>query len=442
MYSYAEESNPLVASIGLQPNSSISLQLNTMVLTQTGENLDIKIYSDGIDEIYGDVIRNESNKVTIVPYINAPSVTYSFKRYQYGGANDRFYEKFKANNPSLSDDFIRRIITRGNKETDDIIININYDDLSSDTLALKFVKAYPYETYSLKEDKETWAGWCPSQDFCIVEVYRKLLDANSAEEEHSTPNASVVESTGSANPKGGDPKVYQFVSGKFNDWKFVLGVILLTIVSILCVINFIRINIVTRRVNLMDETLRKFSSEINLNRIDVKKLIQQNISNIKSPNPAEEIKKDDVYNIINHPDVQLFIQNLVVKQFEDYMRSRTNISPALQDNNTPIVQNQPELKTTKIDYQADNNCFVLSDNSSNKIFELYSLKGEYYYTIVNDSSIRQEMLGFVTAFTGYVETRQDSPIPSRVEVIRDGHLIKNGDMFIIDRSCLLQVSLR
>ena len=51
------------------------------------------------------------------------------------------------------------------------------------------------------------------------------------------------------------------------------------------------------------------------------------------------------------------------------------------------------------------------------------------------------MLGFITAFSGYVETRQSSPIPSIVEVIRDGRLIKNGDMYIVDTNCILQVSL-
>ena len=159
----------------------------------------------------------------------------------------------------------------------------------------------------------------------------------------------------------------------------------------------------------------------------------------------QRISNEDIYNVINRSDIQLYIQTVIAGKVDEYLRNNkiTNPIPAGissgSNQQPPVVQS--ELRTTKVEYRADNNCFVISENSQNKIFEIYSINGEYYYTIVNDSSIRKEMLGFITAFSGYVETRQASPIPSTVEVIRDGRLIKNGDMFIVDTNCILQVSL-
>ena len=165
---------------------------------------------------------------------------------------------------------------------------------------------------------------------------------------------------------------------------------------------------------------------------------------IDSTDLVQRISNDDIYNLINRFDIQLYIQSVIAGKIEEYLGNKANV-PTQPVVETPVQSTniaQPALRTTKIEYQPTNNGFVISEDSSNKIFEMYSSNGEYYYTIVNDSSIKNEILGFITAFANYVETRQDSPIPSTVEVIRDGHLIKNGDIYIVDADCLLQVSLR
>ena len=163
--------------------------------------------------------------------------------------------------------------------------------------------------------------------------------------------------------------------------------------------------------------------------------------NVLAENMEDKIK-EDIYKVVNKPDIQSYIQSIIASKIEEYLRDKVNIS-ALQDIKNSVQQKvQSELKTDKVEYRADNNCFIISEQSQNKIFEIYSVNGEYYYTIVNDPSIRKEMLGFITAFSGCVETIATTSIPSVIEVIRDGHLIKNGEMYFVDTNYMLQVSFK
>ena len=194
------------------------------------------------------------------------------------------------------------------------------------------------------------------------------------------------------------------------------------------------------KANIYQTQTSSRTKEINIDEIKLSV-----ISKIQSKDLSQRISNEDIYNVINRSDIQLYIQTVIAGKVDEYLRNNKIANPVPTGNSSgynqqpPVVQ--PELRTTKVEYRADNNCFVISENSQNKIFEIYSINDEYYYTIVNDSSIRKEMLGFITAFSGYVETRQSSPIPSTVEVIRDGRLIKDGNMYIVDTNCILQVSL-
>lgn len=442
--SYGQE----VASIGLTPGSKISLQLNSLKYSKEGDSLKIDIISTSlVDEIYGDAIRNVKNQEKTIPLKEDPNTTHKFKSYQYGGAGDFFYKNIKKHNPSLDDAFIKRIITRGNKDNADIKIECSWDDLTTDSLVLKFSKAYPAATYTLNDNnKETWTGWHPSaESFFIVKLYKystELTDSHTAVSTQSTTSNNTSDSGGTEGVINDEKAEQNNIDITPSYSETILGV--LTLISIvLIILLFIRINRLNRKINKANTYQTQTPSRTKEINIDEIKLSV--ISKIQSKELVQRISNEDIYNVINRSDIQLYIQTVIAGKVDEYLRNNkiTNPIPAGissgSNQQPPVVQS--ELRTTKVEYRADNNCFVISENSQNKIFEIYSINGEYYYTIVNDSSIRKEMLGFITAFSGYVETRQVSPIPSTVEVIRDGRLIKNGDMFIVDTNCILQVSL-
>lgn len=442
--SYGQE----VASIGLTPGSKISLQLNSLKYSKEGDSLKIDIISTSlVDEIYGDAIRNVKNQEKTIPLQGDPNTTHKFKRYQYGGAGDYFYNNIKKHNPSLNDAFIKRIITRGNKDNADIKIECSWDDLTTDSLVLKFSKAYPAATYTLNDQKEeTWSGWHPSaESFFIVKLYKystELTDSHTAVSTQSTTSNNTSDSGGTEGVINDEKAEQNNIDITPSYSETILGVF--TLISIvLIILLFIRINRLNRKINKANTYQAQTPSRTKEINIDEIKLSV--ISKIQSKELVQRISNEDIYNVINRSDIQLYIQTVIAGKVDEYLRNNKIANPILAGNSSgynqqpPVVQ--PELRTTKIEYRADNNCFVISENSQNKIFEIYSINGEYYYTIVNDSSIRKEMLGFITAFSGCVETRQASPIPSTVEVIRDGRLIKNGDMYIVDTNCILQVSL-
>ena len=445
--SYGQE----IASIGLTPDSKISLQLNSLKYSKEGDSLKIDLISIPlVDEIYGDAIRNPNNQEKTISLKGNPNTTQKFRKYQYGGVSNYFYDNIKKHNPSLDSTFIRRIINRGKKDNADIKIECSWDDLTADTLILKFSKAYYANTYTINENnKAVWGGWYPSdENFYIVKLYQyspKLTASHTPVSTQSTTSNNISESSESESAEG---IINDNIAGQNNPEftpsysETILGSLtLICIVSI--ILLFIRINRLNRKINKANIYQTQTSSRTKEINIDEIKLSV--ISKIQSKDLSQRISNEDIYNVINRSDIQLYIQTVIAGKVDEYLRNNKIANPVPTGNSSgynqqpPVVQ--PEIRTTKIEYRADNNCFVISENSQNKIFEIYSINGEYYYTIVNDSSIRKEMLGFITAFSGYVETRQASPIPSTVEVIRDGRLIKNGDMYIIDTNCILQVSL-
>ena len=78
--SYGQE----IASIGLTPDSKISLQLNSLKYSKEGDSLKIDLISIPlVDEIYGDAIRNPNNQEKTISLKGNPNTTQKFRKYQY-----------------------------------------------------------------------------------------------------------------------------------------------------------------------------------------------------------------------------------------------------------------------------------------------------------------------------------------------------------------------
>lgn len=317
-------------------------------------------------------------------------------------------------------------------ELDGLKINVIYDELKQiGETSFSFEKA-AYENNQ----------WKAMGDWYLIKIQANDTDVHPSSESESENITSsqkidtIVASNNSETNKGETTENTYSI-------KDVLLPVLFLIVLGLIIRLFISVNKLRKEVKSFD--VNKAKSSLKSEDINIEQIKKAVISKTTADELVQRISNEDIYNVINRSDIQLYIQTVIAGKIDEYLRNNKIANPVPagissgSNQQPPVVQS--ELRTTKVEYRADNNCFVVSENSQNKIFEIYSINGEYYYTIVNDSSIRKEMLGFITAFSGYVETRQTSPIPSTVEVIRDGRLIKNGDMYIVDTNCILQVSL-
>ena len=428
----------------------LSCQLTVFAQKPPVTPIDVKIKSDttfvvrelfGADcKLYGDIILQEEDKTRQrASEDGTQKDTLSYTKY--GGDKESYFEQ-RMKEANGNNDEYKNYVSRNDEG---IVINLEYDNFPVTGLKLNFYGVLYDKVLRQKNGEWSSSEWYRDLNniYCVSiskqeKVASESVNVESEGELSAGDNASEVTAS--------DSKTDEDNSEQTNEiQRSIESKLLILILLIIClfIVVFVHINRLNKRINtlLKNPQQSPYKSE-DINIEQTKKTV---ISKTTADELVQRISNEDIYNVINRSDIQLYIHNVIAGKVEEYLRNNKIANPILAGNSSgynqqpPVVQ--PELRTTKIEYRADNNCFVISENSQNKIFEIYSINGEYYYTIVNDSSIRKEMLGFITAFSGCVETRQASPIPSTVEVIRDGRLIKNGDMYIVDTNCILQVSL-
>lgn len=344
----------------------------------------------------------------------------------YGGEEGRFGDKMGTLNP---DTYI--YISRNNN--DGIVIDLKLENFyEKDTLAFSFCKRKHIEGQ----------GWCPDANSIYQLIVIKKPTSN--EQIVPPPNAKPILSLGD----------HDITLPELLGCIAVLAVAVAVAVICLFVLIFVRINTLSKKIDRSSTDVRTKGHEtgVSSNKVitgsDIQRYIQEIVPKsieyyIQSRKPVSEYSvaeiKEDILT-----QVKSEIQTIIAGQIEDCLQNRQSVSeqPAVEKPSQISEIKQPEFRTTKVQYYPDSNSFIISENSQNEIFELYSVDGEYYYTIVNDPVLRKEMLGILPSYRQCIEIRQDSPTISDVEVIRDGRLIKNGDVYNIDPGCVLQLSLK
>lgn len=422
----------------------LSFQLT--VFAQQSVSVDVKIHSDSTIvvrelfdncRLYGDIITVDTDKKQgRKSEDGSQKDSREYKRY--GGEKDRFSNKMKSLNKNNIVDYIT------NKELG-ICIKIKYNEIQDDSLKILFYGA-KYDSVlkqkTNKAGKQYWGSeeWIPNQNLIYIVNIKKITEDQAIKRGVDSIPLPPKDSTNISN------KNHSLIYKIQKDIIFIVLIALLFIIVIIHKIN-------TRVKKLEAERMQSPPISENISLDKIRKTV---ISNIQSKDLVQIISNNDIFDSINRPEIQSHIKAIITEKtvnylsnnlqddlknmIEDYLRNLglstiSNMAQSIQKSN--IGQS-----TTKVDYLADNNCFVINENSQNKIFEIYSIDGEYYYTIVKDDSIRKEMLGFITAYSKCIDIIPDPQMPSIVEVISDGRLIKNGDMYVVDTNHLLQVSLR
>lgn len=362
----------------------------------------------------------------------------------YGGEENWFEYWMKPINCSTYS-YITRTLEKG------LFINLKLNDLKQDTLAFSFYK----RKYTERQ------GWCPDTASIYQLIVIKKPTPNEQIDQQLKENKDNKSNGNDGRQKSKNSKPILSLGDHDITLPELLGCIavLAVAVAVIClfVLIFVRINTLSKKIDRSSTDVRTKGHESGISGKDIyevitgsdvqryiQKIVEKSIEDyIQSRRPVSEHLvveiKDDILT-----QVKSEIQEVIAGQIENYLQNRQSVSeqPAVEKPSQISEIKQPELRTTKVQYYPDSNSFIISENSQNEIFELYSVDGEYYYTIVNDPVLRKEMLGILPSYRQCIEISQDSTTISAVEVIRDGRLIKNGDVYSVDPGCVLQLSLK
>lgn len=396
--------------------------------------------------LYGDIAD------TVQFYPDDKGALKAMRYVRYGGDGDgNDYDQIKGKKVNRFFGAIERLNTTTFKY-------IAYDkDLGINLISCNLPDSCSLYFYGAKYVPEKGQEWCLDKDHIYkLTVVKKTQ--NSCDENGDGDNNKDYGFWGSL-LQNSEPI---FSLGDFDiTLPILLGYIAVLVfsVAVIClfVLTFVCINKLSKKINRLSADVRANGQETGISSEDIYKVItgsdvQRYIQEIVAKSVEDYIKSGKP--VSEHPVVEIKddiltqvkseIQTIIAGQIENYLQNRQSVSeqPAVEKPSQISEIKQPEFRTTKVQYYPDSNSFIISENSQNEIFELYSENGEYYYTIVNDPVLRKEMLGILPSYRQCIEIRQDSPTISDVEVIRDGKLIKNGDVYNIDSGCVLQLSLK
>ncbi len=91
----------------------------------------------------------------------------------------------------------------------------------------------------------------------------------------------------------------------------------------------------------------------------------------------------------------------------------------------------PAMNTDDVKYDFVDNSFSLGKPET-RIFRIFSDKGNYYYTIVEDLVIRKELAKVLKSYENCITSQPSNCPADRIEPVKSGKLIKDGNKFYVD----------
>lgn len=410
-------------------------------------------------QLYGDIILKEEHKEMPRFFNGELKEDYTYKSTVYGGEGNYFKTHIDSLNPSIPNGV--EILKEGD---DGVRIEFKYKELKKDTFELNFCGVW-FDSVLVKRnpnsEKLVSKGWCPDKTKKYVVRVTKKPPQSCANTE--IPTLDKDES----NPKTqlGDKNEREVDNGNVvNDGiqgacqckqnsavgqdscqtdEIGLGcklAIVCFIILCLCLIIavILRMNKLSKKIDRIKTD--KIQSLPKTDWKNIEEIKNAVISQIGPMDLEQRIRE-----VITGKDIQNLIQTVIENKANEYLRNNcnNNADPVPSDPGRVVPKPvETESRTTNIEYRANDNCFVISENPPHRIFEVYLDNGGYYYTIVKDANIRRAFLGVISSFRPCVEIISAIAMPSTVEVLKDGRLRKDGDKYFVDTANILQISLK
>lgn len=125
---------------------------------------------------------------------------------------------------------------------------------------------------------------------------------------------------------------------------------------------------------------------------------------------------------------------IIIKTIVEYIKKEQEISSS-ECNQQPQPPQPPlptlTMNTDDVKYDFVDNSFSLGKPET-RIFRIYSDEGNYYYTIVEDLEIRKELAKVLKSYENCITSQSSNCPADRVEPVKSGKLIKDGNKFQVD----------
>lgn len=312
------------------------------------------------------------------------------------------------------------------------IIVIDFDQINNET------ELFFYQAIYKNTQSGTGKDWYPSENKCGVRILKSKLTS----EESATKSGSdgyLADNEGANNTSRIEDvnlridSLIHEVDGIKNKSVFenIIPLLIALFVGLLIGVFINRRNRVV---------LKRLSEECS----DLKKVVDNwKVKNNNQMNSHyTSLQKNKEKSSMTDDDIKRFI----VEQIKSF---QTFISPSTQH---PIIVTNPIMESVKKDnnkevmtidtdnvkYHQDDNSFSL-EQTDIKIFKIYSKKGEYFYTIVDDPAVREEIIGMLQMFESCITYQTTDGVAKRVEPVTDGKLRKEDNKFYVDANNKLVV---
>lgn len=318
----------------------------------------------------------------------------------YGGEGDnRFNDNQVKPNKAIKGIKIDRVNGR-------VVLSVKFDDLSDESE----IKIYSAVHKGSK-------GYCPDKEFKIVVKKNNVKDADLKE---------IVKKL----EKDVD-QLKENMEGPDKESHGILPLFIALLVGLLFGYLLFKQN---RKV------LEKLSDEFS----DLKKIVDngKKEDDVHGDSHHTESQEDKMKNSMTDEDIKRFIVEQIKSLQTQF--SPSTLQTTISDNSNmvtvinPVKKEEQFIDTDNVKFHLEDNSFTL-EQSDQKIFRIYSKGGEFYYTIINDSAVREEFSCMIQIFGGFLNYLSTGGEAKRIEVVSDGKLRKDGNKFYVDTNNKLVV---
>lgn len=158
---------------------------------------------------------------------------------------------------------------------------------------------------------------------------------------------------------------------------------------------------------------------------DLNKLLSKNLV----PYLEKHLTEDKLNRFLSSTKGKSLINTIVeyIKKEQEISSSECNQQPQPpQPTFATLAMNTDDVK-----YDFYDNSFSL-EKPETRIFRIYSDEGNYYYTIVEDFEIRKELAKVLKEYENCITSQPSNCPADRVEPVKSGKLIKDGNKFYVD----------
>ena len=189
---------------------------------------------------------------------------------------------------------------------------------------------------------------------------------------------------------------------------------------------------------------RKYLKGLSEECSDLKKVVnnKEKENRVQMDSHQSTSQKDNGRVSMTDDDIKRFIVDQITSFLTQFSPSTLQTTVAVSSNvdsiTNPVKKEEQVINTDNVKFHQGDNSFTL-EQTDIKIFRIYSQEGEFYYTIVNDSAVREELIGMLQMFEGCLTYQTTDGVAKRVEPVTAGKLRKDGNKFYVDANNKLVV---